>query len=122
MTRTQLAGLLAMPIATTAAFWIADGAESAATSAVIFAAFLALVLVGRRYSGTLDVLSGAGDERTRALYLRASAVSANVLACVISAWWLVTLIQGEVNETLGVVGVIFGVTFIAAAAVRQRRG
>jgi hypothetical protein len=67
-------------------------------------------------------MGGLGDERTTVLYTRAGAATASVLSLVIPAWWLVTVARGEPNETLSLVGAIFGVTFVLSALVIARRG
>jgi len=63
-----------------------------------------------------------GDERTRQLYLRATAFAGTVMAFVLPAWWLVTVAQGEPDVTLNLLCAIYGVTWIAAAIVLPRRG
>jgi hypothetical protein len=80
------------------------------------------VYFGRRRSQSLEVMSGMGDERTRELYLRATAFAGTVMAFVLPAWWLVTVAQGEPDVTLNVLCAIYGFTWIAAAIVLPRRG
>ena len=67
-------------------------------------------------------MSGIGDERTRHLYLHATAFTGTVMAFVLVVWWLVTVAQGDPNEVLTVCCAIFGATFVLAVAVLARRG
>ena len=103
------------------AFALGGDWSGAVISSVILIAFLAVVAVGRRHSDTLNVMSGLGDERSRHLYLRASAFAGTVMALVIPAWWLVTVAQGKPNTTLNLLAAIFGLSFIFASAVLARR-
>ena len=118
----QLVLLLALVAAVVAVFWAAEGVGSALVSGAILLAFVALVHFGRGRSGTIEVMSGVGDERTRSLYARAAAFCGNVMAFVLPGWWLVTVAQGDPNETLGILSALFGVCFIAAVFVLARRG
>jgi len=117
----QVMGMLAIGVAATAVFWAADGFESAWPVAVIMAAFIAVVHFGRRRSNTLEVMSGTGDERVRTLYTKAVALAGTVMAFLLPGWWLVTVAQGDPNETLSVLSAIFGATFIVAIVVLARR-
>jgi hypothetical protein len=103
------------------AFAISGDVGNGAVSAAIVLAFLLVVLFGRRRSDTLDVMSGIGDERGRALYTRAVAFTGTVMSFVLPGWWLVTVAQGDPDPTLSLLCAIFGVTFIAAVAVLARR-
>ena len=67
-------------------------------------------------------MSGMGDERTRHLYLRATAFTGSVMAFVLPAWWLVTVAQGEADTTLNLLCAVYGFTWMAAAVVLARRG
>ncbi|MBA3263848.1 MAG: hypothetical protein H0T69_15505 [Thermoleophilaceae bacterium] len=71
----QVMGMIAIGAATTAVFWVAEGFEGAWPTALIMAAFIAIVHFGRRHSNTLEVMSGTGDERVRSLYTRAVALA-----------------------------------------------
>ena len=64
-TAQLLAGLL-IAAAVVAAFAIGGDVRSAIVSGGIVAAFVVLVYFGRRRSQALEVMSGIGDERTRA--------------------------------------------------------
>ena len=120
--RSQLIAMLAIAAATAAAFWVADGPEAAIFPGVLIGGFALLVHFGRRRSDTLEVMSGIGDERTRALYTRAVALTGTILSVVIPGWWLVTVALGEPDETLTLVCALLGVTFIGSVAVLARRG
>jgi 4-amino-4-deoxy-L-arabinose transferase-like glycosyltransferase len=118
----QVAGMLAITAATTAVFWIADGFEAAFPVALVLLAFTAVVHFGRRRSNTLEVMSGTGDERVRSLYTQAVAIAGTVMSFLLPGWWLVTVAQGDPNETLSLLCAIFGVSFILAIVVVARRG
>ena len=44
------------------------------------------------------------------------------MSFLLPAWWLVTVAQGDPNETLSLLCAIFGVSFILAIVVLARRG
>ena len=118
----QVMGMLVISAATTAVFWIAQGAGTAVPIGVVFLAFTALLHFGRRRSNTLEVMSGTGDERIRSLYERAVAIAGAVMGFVLPGWWLVTVAQGEPDPTVSTLSAIFGLTFVAAVVVLARRG
>ena len=103
------------------AFAVGGDAGEGAVSAAIVLAFLLLVLFGRRHSDTLDVMSGIGDERGKLLYTRAVAFAGTVMSFVLPIWWLVTIAQGNPDDTLSLMCAIFGVSFILAVVVLARR-
>jgi hypothetical protein len=117
----QVAGMLAITAATTAVFWIAQGFDAAFPVGLVLLAFTAVVHFGRRRSNTLEVMSGTGDERVRSLYTHAVAIAGTVMSFLLPAWWLVTVAQGEANDTLALLCAIFGATFVVAVAVLARR-
>jgi TctA family transporter len=98
-----------------------DPVEGAISAAIVFA-FLALALIGRRRSDTLDVMSGIGDERAKLLYTRAIAFAGTVMSFVLPVWWLVTIAKGEPNDTLSLCCALFGASFIVGAVILARRG
>ena len=104
------------------AFAIGGDPGSGAVSAALVLAFLLVVLLGRRRSDTLDVMSGIGDERGKLLYTRAVAFTGTVMSFVLPIWWLVTIAQGDPNEVLTICCAIFGATFVLAVVVLARRG
>jgi hypothetical protein len=114
-------GLLTVA-ATFAAFAVGSGLADAAVSAGLVLALLVVVAAGRHRSGTLDVMSGIGDERSRSLYLRSTAFTGTVMSFVLPGWWLATVAQGDPNETLTVLCAIMGVTFLVSVAAFARRG
>ena len=117
----QVAGMLAITAATTTVFWIAEGFAAALPVALLLLAFTAVVHFGRRHSNTLEVMSGTGDERVRSLYTRAVSFAGAVMAFLLPGWWLVTVAQGEPNDTLSALSAIFGLTFIVAVVFLARR-
>jgi hypothetical protein len=70
---------------------------------------------------SVQVMSGTGDERVRSLYMRAVAFAGALMSFLLPAWWLVTVAQGDPNDTLALLCAIFGMTFIVAVAVLARR-
>lgn len=120
--RLQLAGMLGIAAAAGAVFWIAEGFEAALPPFLLVAAFAALVHFGRRRSGTLEVIGGVGDERTRSLYTRAVAFAGTVMSVVLPGAWLVTVAQGEDNDVLALMCAVFAVAFVGAVLVLSRRG
>jgi hypothetical protein len=117
----QVAGMLAITAATTAVFWIAQGFDAALPVALLLLAFTAVVHFGRRRSNTLEVMSGTGDERVRSLYMQAVAIAGTVMSFLLPGWWLVTVANGEPNDTLALLCAIFGATFVVAVTVLARR-
>jgi hypothetical protein len=117
----QVAGMLAITAATTAVFWAAQGLDDAWPVALLLTAFTAIVHFGRRRFDTLEVMSGSGDERVRSLYTRAVALAGTVVSFLLPGWWLVTVAQGDPNQTLSALCAIFGLTFVAAIVVLSRR-
>ena len=118
----ETAGLVLIAVATGAAFWIGGGVAEALPPFLILLAFITLVMVGRSRSDAVRTLAGTGDERTRTLYSRSVAFAGNVVSVVVPTWWLVTVAQGVPNDTLAVVAVVFGVSFVLAALTLSRRG
>ena len=45
-----------------------------------------------------------------------------LMAFLLPGWWLVTVAQGDPNDTLSALSAIFGLTFIAAVVFLARRG
>jgi hypothetical protein len=113
--------LLAITAATTAVFWAAEGFEAALPVALVLGALTAVVHFGRRRFNTLEVMSGTGDERVRSLYTQAVAIAGTVMSFLLPGWWLVTVAQGDPNQTLSVLCAVFGVTFVIAIVVLARR-
>lgn len=118
----QVAGMLAITVATTAVFWIAEGFDGALPVALLLLAFTAVVHFGRRHSNTLEVMSGTGDERIRHLYMHAVAIAGTVMAFLLPGWFLVTVVQGDPDTTLSTLSAVFGLTFIVSVFALARRG
>ena len=117
----QVIGMLAITAATTAVFWIAQGFDAAFPVGLGLLAFTAVVHFGRRRSNTLEVMSGTGDERVRSLYTQAVSFAGAVMAFLLPGWWLVTVAQGDPNETLAMLSAIFGASFILGVVFLARR-
>jgi hypothetical protein len=117
----QVMGMLTITAACVAVFWAAEGFEEAWPVGAVLLAFTAVVHFGRRRSTTLEVMSGTGDERVRSLYTRAVAFAGAVMSFLLPGWWLVTVAQGDPNETLALLCAIFGLSFILSVVVLARR-
>ena len=117
----QVVGMALIAAAATAVFWAVDGFEAAWPFALIMAAFISVVHFGRTRSNVLEVMSGSGDERVRSLYMRAVAFAGAVMAWLLPGWWLVTVAQGDPNETLSVLCAVFAVSFVGAVVWLARR-
>jgi hypothetical protein len=117
----QLVGGFAIGGAVIVAFLIGGDVTSALISGALVIGFVLLVHFGRRRSQSLEVMSGMGDERTRQLYLRATAFAGSVMAFVLPGWWLVTVATGDPDMTLSTLCAIFALTWAAAAIVLPRR-
>jgi hypothetical protein len=118
----QLTLSLLLVAAVFAAFAIGGDTSGAVVSAALLLVFVVVVHVGRRRSGTLEVMSGIGDERTKALYTRACASMGTALSFFLPGYWLVTVAQGEPNTALSLTCAVAGVSFVVSVAVLARRG
>jgi hypothetical protein len=118
----QLIGMFMIAAAAVAAFWVAEGVVSAAVTALVMAGFIAIVHFGRKRFDTIEVMGGVGDERIRTLYTRAIALTGTVMSLVLPGWWLVTVAQGESNDTLNLLCAIFGAAFVLSVVLVARRG
>lgn len=120
--RSELVWWLAISVATGAAFWIGAGPLAGVIAGGSMLALTAIVHFGRRRSDSLRVVGGAGDERTRDLYTRATAAAGSVLGLVVIGWWLIGVASGDPDPTLMVLAAVFGLSFLAAAAYHARQG
>jgi hypothetical protein len=120
--RIQLGGMLLIAAAGTAAYWIGAGAGDGLRAGALLFGFALFVHLGRRYSATVETMSGVGDERTRALTQRATAFAGYAMATLLAAWGLVSAALGEFNTTIGALSVAFAVAWIGACAWYARRG
>jgi uncharacterized membrane protein len=120
--RIQLAAMLLIAAAGTAAYWVGAGADDGLRAGAILFAFVLAVHLGRRRSATVETMSGVGDERTRALTQRATAFTGNAMAVVIAVWGLVAAALGEFNTTIGALSAALAVIWIGACAWYARHG
>jgi membrane protease YdiL (CAAX protease family) len=116
----QFAGMLLIAAAGTAAFWVGSGLGEALQAGAVLFGFALLVHLGRGRSQALMTMSGTGDEREADLGRGAMLFAGSVMALVIPSWWLVTVAQGTPNETLGILGAVYGVAFVGASIVLPR--
>jgi hypothetical protein len=119
--RGQMVLALAIAGVTITAFWIGGSVAWAIPTAVVMLGVLA-AMAFRDRSQTAEMVYGVGDERTRQLHARVCALAGLVMLAVIVIWYLVTVAQGNPNETLGLLAVIFNASLIGAAVVVARRG
>jgi len=117
----QIGLALTITAAVIAAFWIGGSIEWAIPAAIVMLGLIAAMALRDR-SQTAETLYGVGDERTRQLHQRTVALAGLVMLAVIVTWYLVTVAQGDPNETLGLLAVIFNASLIGAAATVSRRG
>ena len=95
----------------------------AVSGLVIMLVYAAILVLGSRRSEAVALLRGeTGDERRRAIELRASALTLHVLTLVLVGGYLVTLIRGHESMTwAGLCGVLGG-TYLLSTIVLTRRG
>lgn len=120
--RQQLAGMLLIAAAGTAAYWIGQGATDGLQAGALLFVLALLIHVGRTRSATIETMSGVGDERTRLLTQRAGAFAGYAMAVVLAGWGLVAAALGEFNTTIGLLSLIYAVLWIGACAWFARRG
>lgn len=121
MRRGQVVFALVFTVAMVAAFWAGGYGQWAIPTAIVMLGFVAAMALRDR-SQTAEVVYGVGDERIRHLYVQACASAGLAMLAVIVLWYLVTIAEGNPNETLGLLAVLFNGSLIAAAAVLSRRG
>lgn len=120
--RNLMIWIVALDATVIGAFAIGLGLEGAAWAAMLMLAFTAFFVIGRGRTGTAEVVSGVGDERTRLLYLRSTSFTGLALGAVIVGWLLVTVIQGDPDSTLSTLALVFNAALIGSAAYYSRRG
>lgn len=119
--KAQLGFLTLLAAATGAAIAVQTTTLRGILSGVLLLGLAALLHLGRERFDVINIMSGSGDERTRALYRRAMAFTGTVLAGVITVWWLVEGVAGDVNETLSVLLAVGAASFVAGAALASQR-
>jgi hypothetical protein len=114
-----LVGALAIP--TFVAFWIGGRPEAGLVWGSLSVVFgLGLAIGGR--SETIRLLRGQDDdERTLALELQATTLTAVVLIVALATLFLVTAARGESPVVYGVLLLLAEVTHLGALAVLNRR-
>lgn len=117
----QFIGMVGIAAATFLAFLVAGSTTDALVSGGLVLALAVAIHFGRRRSETLGLMGGLGDERTENLSLRASAFVGNVFVIVLPAVWLVSIAQGEPNDTLAALCAVGGVSWVAALVWLSRR-
>jgi hypothetical protein len=120
-TAALFAAAIALGIVIPAVFWIAQGAVAGLITAGWGWVTIAAFYFGFRRSDAVQIVSGMGDERIRSLHLRALAFAGFVMWAVLVAWWLVSAAGGHENESVGILLLTFGLSYIAGAAYLGRR-
>jgi hypothetical protein len=118
--RADLAWYLTISAAVGIAFGIGQGPIAGAVAGSGMLLYTAIIFVGRRHVDAIRVVGGEGDERTRALYTRATAAGGVTVWFVTLVWWLVGVARGEPNPTLPVLLLVFGLATIAASVYYAR--
>jgi hypothetical protein len=120
----SLAAELVLCAAVFVAVLIADGLGSALFAGALLLCLTLALLVGRTRSETVEVMTGIGDERTRAITTIAAAWTAYAMVLILIGWWLIALATGAdetVQRTLAQFGVVFTVTWLVCTLVARRR-
>ncbi|OWY62473.1 hypothetical protein B7486_58260, partial [cyanobacterium TDX16] len=108
--RADLLWYLAIVVLVGVAFGVGQGPMAGLLAAAGMLLFTAVLALGRRRSDALRVAGGAGDERNRQLYTRALATAGGLLGLVVTGWFLVTVAQGDADQTLLVLTLLFSTT------------
>lgn len=109
--------IFAVALAGHAPLWLA------AALGGILLAFGLVLLLGRRIDAVFILASPVRDERSSNVHMRASAVTANVIAVVIVGAFLVELFRGNLDpRPWAWLGAVFGATYIVSIVVFSRRG
>lgn len=120
--RADLAWYLGITGASGLAFGLGQGLMAGLLAGAGMLAFTIVLALGRRRIDAIRVVGGAGDERNRDLYTRSLAVAGGVVGLAVTGWYLLGVAQGEPDDTLLVLTVLFATVFIAAGIVGSWRG
>ena len=122
---TSLVGRIVISCAVSVAIFIPFAIGGHPGEGVLAAAgglvFSLLLVVGSRFSDTLQIMSGTGDERGRLHYESATAFAGLITMIVLFVWFLVTTAEGDPNKPLAICTAIFGALFIGRVVVLARR-
>jgi len=88
----------------------------------VMVAFSGGLLLARRRSETVRGLLDRRDERITAIDLRATAVTALVMIAVVVVAFVVQIARGQSGWPYSMLGVVGGVTYLAAVIVLRIRG
>jgi hypothetical protein len=91
---------------------------------IVGGAMVVLVAVlhfGRRRIEAVRVVGGAGDERNQLLSTRATAVTSGILALIMTGWFLVSAVRGELNTTLMILLPLYLAIQVATSTYYARR-
>jgi hypothetical protein len=122
--RVALGLELLLSAAVFTAFLLADGLGSALFAGALLVSFTLVLYFGRTRSETVEVMTGIGDERTRAIATTAAAWTAHVMVTILIGWWLVALATGAdetVQRTLGQLGALYAIAWLICTLVAKRR-
>ncbi len=93
-----------------------DLALGFACAGVLLASAAAFYAAGRRGKDIGGILTGVGDERVKSIYRDATFRTGEMLMYILAIWGVVSAAQGETNETLVAILMIFGALWIANIA------
>ena len=113
---------VAMGVVYLVALSVAGNPVSGVLAFAVMVAFSGGLLLARRRSETVRGLLDRRDERITAIDLRATAVTALVMIAVVVVAFVVQIARGQSGWPYGMLGVVGGVTYLAAVIVLRIRG
>jgi hypothetical protein len=93
-----------------------------ATMLGIMVAYVAIVMIFGRFEPFAMLAEESGDERRRLIQLRAGYFTLNAVALFVIGGFLIDLLRGGDGQPWAMIGLVGGVSFIAALVVLSRRG
>jgi hypothetical protein len=115
-------GVAGVAVLTFVAFWIGGHPDLGAAWAAVSIVFALLLLLGGRSDTVRLVRGDEDDERTLALELQATTITAVVLVVALAGLFLAAGLRGESGVTFAALLFLAEVTHIAALAVLNRKG
>ena len=118
---TPIFGVL-MGVVYLVALSVAGNPVSGVFAFAVMVAFSGGLLLARRRSETVRGLLDRRDERITAIDLRATAVTALAMIAVVVVAFVVQIARGQSGWPYSLLGVVGGVTYLAAVIVLRIRG
>ena len=118
---TPIFGVL-MGVVYLVAFWAGGSLAYGLFGLAVMVAFSLLLLVARRHSETVRGLLDHRDERITAIDLRATAVTALAMICVVLVAFIVEIARGQSGWPYSMIGAVGGVAYLVAVIVLRIRG